>query len=155
MKARKLQDSFLSFFPPASVPCRIKCVNYDRGGEGVAYHRTTDKIFEFYRKDSVETEPSDDTGAGQNIKDLKGAEWLEYTVNVRESGEYRIDLRVQGAEIVSTDFDEKMSTEKISIDEGRWNTVNLGSVNLPEGEQVMRIFVHSGSLRLNWIEIMK
>lgn len=141
--------------PPALIPCRIRCVNYDRGGEGIAYHRTDDKIYELYRKDSVEIEPSDDTGAGQSIKDLKESEWLEYTINVRESGEYRVEIRVQGTGIVSVDFDEKISTGENPIEENRWNSVSLGTVTLTEGEQVMRIFVHKGSLRLNWIETVK
>lgn len=141
--------------PAASIPCRIRCVNYDRGGEGIAYHRIDNKIYELYRRDTVEIEPSDDTGAGQNIKDLKESEWLEYTVNVRESGDYRLMLRVQGTGIVGVDFDEKISAEKISISENRWNTVSLGAATLFEGEQVMKISVHSGSLRLNWIEIVR
>ncbi|MBE6873649.1 MAG: DUF5110 domain-containing protein [Ruminococcus albus] len=138
--------------PPASLPCQIRCVNYDRGGEGVAYHRVDDKIYELYRKDHVEIEPSDDTGAGQSIKDLKASEWLEYTVNVREAGSYRLALRVQGEGKVSVEFDENASTEIIPINEKRWNTVDLGTVTLSEGEQVMRIFVHDGCVRLNWVE---
>ncbi|MBQ8780725.1 MAG: hypothetical protein IJZ72_03510, partial [Oscillospiraceae bacterium] len=121
----------------------------------VAYHRIEDKIYELYRKDAVEIEPSDDTGAGQSIKDLKGSEWLEYTINVRESSDYRLELRVQGTGSVSVDFDERIATEIIPIDEGRWNTVQLGTVKLSEGEQVMRILVHSGSLRLNYIDVVK
>lgn len=141
--------------PPASIPCQIRCANYDRGGEGVAYHRIEDKIYGLYRKDAVEIEPSDDTGAGQSIKDLKGSEWLEYTINVRESSDYRLELRVQGTGSVSVDFNERIATEIIPIDEVRWNTVQLGTVKLSEGEQVMRILVHSGSLRLNYIDVMK
>ena len=141
--------------PPASLPCQIRCVNYDRGGEGVAYHKTDDELYELYRKDNVEIELSDDTGAGQSVKDLKGTEWLEYTVNVGEAGKYRIWLRVQGEGIVCADFDEMTSTEITAIDEKRWNTVDLGTVSLSEGVQVMRILVHSGCLRLNWIEAAK
>jgi len=140
--------------PPDSVPCRINCVNFDRGGEGVAFHKIEKSANELYRTDGVEIELSDDTGAGYGVKDLKESEWIEYTVNVREKGDYRLELRVQGTGIISVDFDEKVSSEKVPIDENRWNTVNLGAVILSEGEQVMRISVHSGSMRLNWLEIV-
>jgi len=141
--------------PPASVPCRINCVNFDRGGEGVAFHKSEKTANELYRTDGVEIELSDDTGAGYNVKNIVKSEWLEYTINVCESGNYRLELRVQGTGTMSADFDEKIFSEKTAIDESRWNTASLGTVKLSAGEQVMRIFVHEGILRLNWLEIVK
>ena len=141
--------------PPASVPCRINCVNFDRGGEGVAFHKTETTANELYRTDGIEIELSDDTGAGYNVKNLKKSEWLEYTVNVCESGSYRMELRVQGTGTIGADFDMQTSLPEITVDESRWNTVNLGTVKLSAGEQVLRIFVHDGCFRLNWTEIIK
>ncbi len=141
--------------PAASIPCKIRCVNFDRGGEGVAYHTVGSRSCELYRNDTVEIELSDDIGAGYNVKDLADSEWLEYTVNVREERYYRLDIRVQGHGSVCVDFDQKTFSDIISIDEKGWNTVELGTVRLSAGEQVMKISVRSGSLRLNWLEISK
>lgn len=141
--------------PSASVPCRINCVNFDRGGEGVAFHKVKTADNKLYRTDGVEIELSDDTGAGYNIKNLGASEWLEYTINVRESGNYRLDLRVQGTGTVGVDFNEKLFSEKAAISATRWSTVSLGAVKLSEGEQIMRILVHDGCFRLNWLEIVK
>lgn len=141
--------------PPASVPCRINCVNFDRGGEGVAFHKMEITVNELYRTDGVEIELSDDTGAGHNVKNLRKSEWLEYTINVCESGSYRMELRVQGTGMIGADFDMQTALSPVTVDESRWNTINLGSVMLSAGEQVLRILVHDGCLRLNWIEFVK
>lgn len=138
--------------PPASVPCRIHCVNYDRGGENVAFHKAAAVTNELYRTEGVEIELSDDTGAGYNVKNIRTSEWLEYTVNVRESGRYCPELRMQGSGTISVDFGYTASSAH-EADENRWNTVRLEAVTLSAGEQVMRILVHDGCFRLNWIEL--
>lgn len=121
----------------------------------MAFHKTETTVNELYRTDGIEIELSDDTGAGYNVKNLGKSEWLEYTINVCESGSYRIELRVQGTGTIGADFDIQTSLPEITVDESRWNTVDLGTVNLSAGEQVLRIFVHDGSFRLNWTEIIK
>jgi len=141
--------------PPASVPCRIRCVNYDRGGEGVAFHKSEKIENELYRFGGVEIELSDDVGAGCDIKSIRESEWLEYTINVCEGDEYRIGLRLQGTGSICVDFDMQTFSEKVTVDEDRWSTVDVGTVTLAEGQQVMRIFIHAGCFRLNWVEIMK
>ncbi|MCM1047430.1 MAG: DUF4968 domain-containing protein [Clostridiales bacterium] len=141
--------------PPASVPCRINCVNFDRGGEGVAFHKMEITANELYRTDGVEIELSDDTGAGHNVKNHKKSEWLEYTINVSEGGRYHIELRAQGTGTIGADFDMQTSLPPVTVDEGRWNTIDIGTVMLSMGEQVLRILVYDGCFRLNWIEFVK
>ncbi|MCM1261480.1 MAG: DUF5110 domain-containing protein [Butyrivibrio sp.] len=141
--------------PPASIPCRINCENFDRGGEGIAFHKTETASCELYRTDGVEIELSDDIGAGYNIKSLKKSEWLEYTINVCESGKYRLELRLQGSGVISADFDMQTFLPETTVNESRWNTVNLDAIELNAGEQILRIFVHDGCFKLNWIELIK
>ena len=66
-----------------------------------------------------------------------------------------MELRVQGTGTIGADFDMQTTLPQINVDESRWNTVDLGTVKLSAGEQVLRIFVHDGCFRLNWAEIIK
>lgn len=92
---------------PASAPCRINCENYDRGGEGVAYHKLTDTKSELYRMDSVIIELCDDIGVGYDVKELSAGEWIEYTINVRKACEYVFELRVRGKAQISVDVNSQ------------------------------------------------
>jgi len=139
--------------PPASVPCRINCENYDRGGEGISYHKLTDKKSEIYRMDPVIIELCDDIGVGYNVKDMVGGEWLEYTVNVRKAGRHVFRLRIQGNARISIDINSQNCTGLIETSGNKWETVTSSSIALAEGEQVVRLSVHSGRLKANWIEI--
>lgn len=139
--------------PPASAPCRINCENYDRGGEGISYHKLTDTKSEIYRMDSVIIELCDDIGVGCNVKNMVGGEWLEYTVNVRKACEYVFRLRVRGSAGISVDIDSQNSTEIIKTQGDNRRTVSSAPITLGEGEQVIRLLVHSGKLSANRIEI--
>jgi len=139
--------------PPASVPCKINCENYDRGGEGVAFHKLTNEKSEIYRMDAVIIEPCDDVGAGCDVKDMVGGEWLEYTVNVRKPGNYVFGLRIRGNARISVDINSQNRMGLIEASGDKWETIVSAPIALAEGEQVVRLFVHSGKLRANWIEI--
>lgn len=139
--------------PPASAPCRINCENYDRGGEGISYHKLTDTKSEIYRMDSVMIDLCDDIGVGYNVKNMVGGEWLEYTVNVRKSCEYVFRLRVRGNAEISVDIDSQNSTQIVASQGDKWQTVSSSPITLVEGEQVVRLLVHNGKLSANWFEI--
>ena len=141
--------------PPASVPCRIACENYDRGGEGVAYHKHTDTPCELYRTDAVQIELCDDVGVGYCVRDFAAKEWLEYTINVTEPGDYVFSLRLAGDAAVSIDVNTQNRTGLMETSGERWHTYASAPVMLSEGEQVIRLFVHSGMIRANWIDIEK
>lgn len=141
--------------PPASVPCRIACENYDRGGEGVAYHKHTDTPCEIYRTDAVQISLCDDVGVGHCITDMTAKEWLEYTINVTETGDYVFRLRLAGDAAVSIDVNTQNRTGLIEVTGERWQTLESAPVMLSEGEQVIRLFVHQGTIRANWIDVDK
>lgn len=139
--------------PPASAPCRINCENYDRRGEGVSYHKLSDTKSEIYRMDSVIIELCDDIGAGYNIKNMVGGEWLEYTINVRKACKYVFRLRIHGSARISIGIDSRDGTEIIETSGDKWQTVSSAPIELTEGEQVIQLLAESGKLKANWIEI--
>lgn len=84
---------------------------------------------------------------------MVGGEWLEYTINVRKAGEYVFGLRVRGSAEISVDIDSRNSTEIMKTQGDNWQTVSSAPITLGEGEQVVRLLVHSGKLSANRIEI--
>lgn len=77
------------------VPGTVQCENFDVGGEGLAYHDTEPQDTYNYRNpragDGVEVSYYDPI----SVWFVKAGEWLEYTVNVAQSGRYTLDVNSQ------------------------------------------------------------
>jgi len=142
--------------PAASVPCRIACENYDRGGQDVAYHKNNTALrSEIYRTDHVLVELCDDIGVGYAVYNMEAGEWLEYSINVREAGEYVFACRVQGIGEFSIDINSQNQTGLLKSTSEKWNTVSTLPIMLAEGEQVVRFSVRKGELKANYMEIIE
>ena len=142
------------------VPGTINAEDYDKGGEGVAYHDTSaaNKGGK-YRTDGVDIWYSGNplikyyTGANTN------GEWLEYTVNVANSGTYSLDLHVSTPNSgckASVKLDGKDLAGTIDVPNTggwhEWETV-MTTVNLSAGKHVLRVAFVRGGFNLNWIDI--
>lgn len=132
------------------VPGTIWPYDYDTGGEGIAYHDTTagPQGNSAYRHDDVDIwgNPPD---ANTAIECTTG-EWLEYTINVANSGSYDFSLKA------GTPLDSR--TAHIEIDgndvSGPINIPNTGSyenqqearatVVLTAGTHILRLATDSG-----------
>src|SRR5262249_16304681 len=80
---------------PISLPGPIHFQNYDRGGDGVAYHDTTaGNSSGAYRNDDVDIKVTSDSAGAYNVKSVRAGEWLAYTVNIASAGAYSFDFRV-------------------------------------------------------------
>jgi len=79
---------------PWPIPGMIEAEDYDNGGEGVAYHDVdADNHGGAYRPDDgVDLEESSE--GHYNIGWIQPDEWVEYSVFVKQSGLYRLDVRV-------------------------------------------------------------
>jgi hypothetical protein len=74
---------------PVSIPGIVECENYDIGGEGLTYH-DSDEVNQggFYRNDGVDIGQQ---APGQYfVEDMAVGEWLEYTINVQQTGTYAV-----------------------------------------------------------------
>ncbi len=75
----------------AAVPGMIQAEDYDTGGQGIAwFDRTPGNQGGAYRQDDVDIEAG---GSGNAVAFVKSSEWLVYSVNVSEAGEYVATLR--------------------------------------------------------------
>jgi hypothetical protein len=104
---------------PAAIPGEIKCAEYDRGGEGVAYHDADaanhgsgelnpsngDPLNEFRKQEGVDTsytKPNDIDETPYSRYHLplgvmyvgwtKPGEWLRYTVEIAKAGRYTVSI---------------------------------------------------------------
>lgn len=146
---------------PHTVPGTIEAEDYDAGGPGVAYADTTASneggVYRTGATEGVDVQASPD--GGYEIYNIANGEWVKYTVQVAETGNYDVRVRVQ-----SPDGGDKI---RVYIDDVDAGIVPLGSLNaystisllskklLTKGtHEVTLKFVTSGTaLRLNWLKL--
>ena len=151
---------------PIAVPGTIQAENYDKGGEGVAYHDTTSgNSGGTYRSDGVDIRTTTDSSGSYNIKSVRATEWLNYTVTVAASGTYTVSFRMASSGTGGTvhmTLDGTNVTGAIALpDSGGWNTwrtVAKTGVTLTAGTHILRLVVDANgsggtAADINWISI--
>ena len=138
-----------------SVPARIEAEDF------VAFSDTdTANRGGAYRNTAVDIQSCSDSGCGFNVGWAAAGEWLEYEINVNNSGTYEAELRLaanRAGRVVSVDVDGSNVTGNVSVNNtGNWQnyyteTVSLG--NLSSGNHTVRFNFETGSVNFNWIEI--
>jgi hypothetical protein len=158
---------------PAAVPGTVQAEDFDRGGEGIAFHDWTVDQHPNpppYRSGaSVDIDVCQDEGAGYNVGGVRPGEWLGYTVDVAEDALYEIDLRLSsrgaGAKL-HVEFDRTDVTGPVIIpktgDWQRWQTTTSRPVRLRKGRQQMRVVFdwpatgENGYVcNFNWLRILR
>jgi hypothetical protein len=154
--------------PAAAIPGKIEAENFDvpgKGKDGSSYydgdsenHGDSD-----YRKGTGVDLYEKATGVivGYNSE----GDWLEYTVNVKEAGEYTMFAAVAAAGSTSSfklSLDGKDITEEISVPaassgEDNYDDYNKvkSNVTLPEGEHVLRFTVIGSWLDIDYFTFVK
>jgi hypothetical protein len=148
------------------VPALIEAENYDKGGEGVAYHdTTTGNSSGGYRSDDVDIRFTTDVNGTYNIKSVRAGEWLAYTLHVASAGTYSIDVRSASSGTGGTvhfAIDGVNVTGGIALpDTGGWNTwttTTKSGVTLPAGRHVLTLVMDAngsgGTIAdINWFRI--
>jgi hypothetical protein len=151
---------------PFQLPGTIQVENYDRGGEGAAYHDTTSgNSGGVYRTDGVDLQDAVDTGGGFKIKSAVAGEWLKYTVNVSAARTYTISTRVAssgtgGSFHIEVNGVDKTGPIAVPNTGGwqTWRTVAKTGIALTAGPQIVRlVFDTNGATGLtgnfNWIAV--
>jgi hypothetical protein len=151
---------------PIALPGRIEAENYNKGGEGLAYHDTTaGNSSGAYRTDDVDIRATTDTSGAYNVKSVRAGEWLAYSVNVAAAGSYAIDFRVASSATggtVHVTIDGVDVTGAIALpDTGGWSvwkTLTKSGVTLPAGAHVLKLVVDANGSAgtvadINWINV--
>jgi len=148
------------------LPGTIQAENYDRGGEGIAYHDTTSgNSGSVYRTDGVDLQDAVDTGGGFKIKGAVAGEWLKYTVNVGAAGTYTFTTRVASAGAGGTFHIEVNGVDKtgpLTVPDTAswqtWRTLSKTGISLSAGQQVIRLVLDTNGAsgltgNFNWIAV--
>ncbi|HMH22209.1 MAG TPA: carbohydrate-binding protein [Puia sp.] len=180
---------------PQPIPGRVQCELYDTGGEGVAYHDSDttnhgsgnlnpangDYFNEFRIKEGVDisyTKPGNIDNNPYNfvnpeMKQLYvgwtvNGEWLNYTVEVKKTGSYRIGLmytcNADGR--IGLSADGKDIAGKISIPTTHrdtdtvawrqwhhWNKIDsIAEVHLSAGTHIITLYSISGNMNYDYLE---
>ncbi|MCX2781599.1 carbohydrate-binding protein [Microbulbifer thermotolerans] len=106
----------------------------------------------------IQLEDTSDSGGGQNVGWIDSGDWLEYRVDVPQSGVYTLTYRIasttstgqlrlmsDGTQLADTSFPNTGGWQN-------WQSVSL-NVNLSAGIQTLRLQVAGGGFNLNWIEL--
>ncbi|MDD5688594.1 MAG: glycosyl hydrolase [Elusimicrobia bacterium] len=152
----------------------IEAENYDTGGEDVAYHDTTpgNSGGAYRTNEDVDVEGCTDTGGGYDIGNVMPSEWLEYSIDVNETAEYKLILRgaMQGtASPFHLEFGPHNGTAyritpSVTIPNTGgwqiWQDVEISSnTTLTAGNQIMKLVMDTGAGsnngNFNYIKIIR
>jgi len=146
---------------PLSIPGKIEAENFDIGEDGMTYHDSdTKNITGDYRPN----EPIDIYDLGNNIfyviDNLTG-EWIEYTVNVAQTGQYDISVPI-AAPLSGGTFKIKIGNVEsnlLKVPSSRSQIITkplLLSMNLEAGIQIMRISIlNNPTFNIDYFDFVK
>lgn len=149
---------------PINLPGVVEAEEYDLGGEGVAYHDSDPRNngIPFRPNEGVDIEGCGDIGGGYDVGWIVTGEWMEYTVNVTQSGYYDITARtasVPGGGAYHIEFNGVNVTGRKSVPVTGgwqfWTDVVTTAVYLNQGQQVMRFAIEGSEFNLNKITITR
>jgi len=150
----------------------INAVDYDLGRQRVAYYDKDTSSYQYtpgvktqgnrghaYRNDGVDIEKDAD---GYHIFNIEDGEWLQYTVNVKKKGVYTLKFM-----IASNTANGKLSLSQDAAPgdvsfavpdtggEQTWQTVELKTVGLKAGKNVLRLSAETGGFNLKSIQFLQ
>jgi len=150
-----------------TIPGVIQAENFDKGGEGMTYHDTddTNEGDSNYRTDSEGVDLVKGNG-GTVIGYTAADEWLEYTVNVTEPGEYSCEATVSsgttgsGFTLGLVKNGNVTNLCKINVPQtgnSNWDTYKVVTAKLNRylaaGEQTLRITINGASCNIDKLEL--
>ncbi len=151
-------------FKEHTLPGIIEMEDYDFGGQDISFK---DKDFvnegKAYREDGVDIVAIGDEDApeGYAIGYTATGEWLEYTLTVKETGDYKFRARVASG-LEHSGFrlfiDGKAVSDTMEIPQGEnWDTYTTieGKTNtIEEGEHVMRLTITGSYANIDRLEFV-
>jgi hypothetical protein len=150
------QAPFLgSPFAVGSTPVTIQAEHYDRGGQGVSYSDTTSSntggTYRTGTDAGVDIKTITNTTNQYRITDAYAGEWVEYTINVQQAGDYKLELQLGNPNPngkVHVEIDGNNVTGFVTVpdtnDFSKFSTVSR-TVTLAAGQHVMRLAFDAGA----------
>jgi alpha-glucosidase len=148
------------FFPPPELPATIKASNYDKGGEGVAFHTTRPwPAKRVYREDDFSLAATADAGGGFALSGLKAGEWARYTVDCKNGGYFKVTVRAASAQgggrVRLVALDQTIVTVDVPATGGAdvFRDFAFPTVYFNPGELTLLVYADAGEVALNTISL--
>ena len=140
----------------------IPFVDYDLGRDGYAYEdRLSQNIHDEqgqwkvwnegrkYRNDGVDIGGS---AGGYFVSWTEPGEWLQYTIQVPQAGEFKLELETKGAASrLRMEINDEIKNDEIAIktgsenSPGEWATTTVNGIELSTGELKIRFHIQEGA----------
>lgn len=146
----------------AEIPGRVEMENFDLGGQGISYNDiTAGNKFNTYRGEDVDIEVCTDSTGGYSLGDFQQGEWVNYSINVTESGLFDLVLRVATQSTAAKIYiliGTSVNTGTINIPNTgawqSWTNLLVPGVKLNAGETLMRIACQTEFPNINYIDFV-
>ncbi|HET6556534.1 MAG TPA: glycosyl hydrolase [Prolixibacteraceae bacterium] len=105
----------------------------------------------------ISIEATQDVTGIANVGWIDANDWMEFNINVPETGDYTAHFRIASTASTSLELrenNEKLQTLTIPSSGGwqNWRTLKT-NVHLTAGEHKLRVFTSRGQFNMNWMEI--
>ncbi|MFH0757595.1 MAG: carbohydrate-binding protein [Bacteroidota bacterium] len=116
---------------------------------------------QYSKMSGIETAPTTDTGGGLQVTSISSGDSFDYTVNVQEPGNYRVEFRISSGTGGGSFELRKMAIIPISSiqietagGDQNWITIS-DTINLSAGRQSLKVYAVEGAWNINWINFVK
>lgn len=147
---------------PHLVPGRIEFEDYDSGGKDLGYYDMSARDLSLYTyRDSA-----DFVDLGRNgtvVSSLEAGEWLEYTVDVQQTGFYMLSIRhrttvspgVKAFSVLLPNNGDTLLSNIQTLYTGRsdFYVDDIGEIFLNQGRQVIRFSILGSDFDLDYLEL--
>ena len=170
-------------FTDAAVPFKtntiksnslIMAVDYDMGKNGIAYNDADTADYwvagvkgignrgRIYRNDGVDMRKDSIQQDKYYVSDIENGEWLQYTIDVLEKGNYIFGLEVAankpgGRISISSGTNIYVKDIVVPVTGGlnKWQTITAKNIILSKGKQAIKIFFEKGGFNFKSIKFFK
>jgi len=131
---------------PLKIPGVIEIEHFDRGGEGVSYHDTSAGNAWTYYRTQEDVDLTKLSCNNFSIGNTAGGEWLEYTVDIEEPGNYLFSICTSGyggkvrLELDGEDVSGELSMTNWS-DYNKYDWTTYNTILLKKGVHVLRFYI--------------
>jgi len=152
----------------------LNAVDFDLGANGIAYYdkdtadyhvstqqRTAGNRGRVYRNDGVDIRKDSARYESYYVSDIEEGEWLQFTVNVAQKGNYRLELTAASASDsgrVNILVSNIPVIEKAAIpntgDLKNFKSFTTQNISMAAGRQVLRLYFVAGGFNLKSIKFM-
>jgi alpha-L-fucosidase len=147
------------------VLTRLDVFEVDNPLQNVEFHSVPGQIEaeDFILQNGVVVEGTEDDGGGKNLGYINPGDWMDYAIDVPETGRYIIEMRISGdteGKVVfqtpALTLSKDLQTLTIPVTGGwqNWETISVG-IQLEAGKQYLRIGVIEGGFNFNYFRVIE